>query len=191
MRDHPPRRCGERDRGGRRSARAELRTELAALPRPQDRGRDRRARREIDRVLRRVDLDRLQFHGDETEEQVESVDLPVIKAIRGADPEAAEQYPGTMLLLDHPTEGGGRGKPWKWSDAAALIETGCDVILAGGLDPDNVGGAIADLGDLLPWGVDVASGVEGAAHRKDAEKIKRFVLAVRAAEAPPKTDEPK
>ena len=96
-----------------------------------------------------------------------------------------------MLLLDHPTEGGGRGKPWKWSDAAALIETGCDVILAGGLDPDNVGGAIADLGDLLPWGVDVASGVEGAAHRKDAEKIKRFVLAVRAAEAPPKTDEPK
>jgi phosphoribosylanthranilate isomerase len=57
-------------------------------------------REEIDRVLRRVDLDRLQFHGDETEEQVESVDLPVIKAIRGADKEAAEQYPGTMLLLD-------------------------------------------------------------------------------------------
>ena len=141
-------------------------------------------RDEIDRVLRRVDLDRLQFHGEETEEQVESVDLPVIKAIRGADLEAAEQYPGTMLLLDHPTEGGGRGKPWKWSDAAELIESGHDLILGGGLDPDNVGGALADLGDLLPWGVDVASGVEGAAHRKDAEKIKRFVQAVRAAEAP-------
>jgi phosphoribosylanthranilate isomerase len=139
---------------------------------------------EIDRVLRRVDLDRLQFHGDETEEQVESVDLPVIKAIRGADKEAAEQYPGTMLLLDHPTEGGGRGKPWKWSDAAELIGSGCDVILGGGLDPDNVGGALGDLGDLLPWGVDVASGVEGAGHRKDAEKIARFVKAVRAAEAP-------
>ena len=139
---------------------------------------------EIDRVLRRVDLDRLQFHGEETEEQVESVDLPVIKAIRGADKEAADQYPGTMLLLDHPTEGGGRGKPWKWSDAAALIESGYDVILGGGLDPDNVGGALADLGDLLPWGVDVASGVEGAGHRKDAEKIARFVKAVRAAEAP-------
>ena len=139
---------------------------------------------EIDRVLRRVDLDRLQFHGDETEEQVESVDLPVIKAIRGADIEAAEQYPGTMLLLDHPTEGGGRGKPWKWADAAALIESGHDVILGGGLDPDNVGGALGDLGDLLPWGVDVASGVEGAGHRKDGDKIKRFVQAVRAAEAP-------
>jgi len=139
---------------------------------------------EIDRVLRRVDLDRLQFHGEETEEQVESVDLPVIKAIRGADPEAAEQFPGTMLLLDHPTEGGGRGKPWKWSDAAVLIESGYDVILGGGLDPDSVGGALADLGDLLPWGVDVASGVEGAGHRKDADRMKRFVQAVRAAEAP-------
>jgi len=139
---------------------------------------------EIERVLRRVDLDRLQFHGDETEEQVESVDLPVIKAIRGADPDAAEQYPGTMLLLDHPTEGGGRGKQWNWSDAAPMIESGHDVILAGGLDPDNVGGALADLGDLLPWGVDVASGVEGEAHRKDADKIARFVLAVRTAEAP-------
>ena len=36
------------------------------------------------------------------------VDLPVIKAIRGADVEAAETYPGTLLLLDHPTEGGGQ-----------------------------------------------------------------------------------
>jgi phosphoribosylanthranilate isomerase len=139
---------------------------------------------EIERVLRRVDLDRLQFHGDETEEQVEDVDLPVIKAIRGADVEAAETYPGTMLLLDHPTGGGGRGEPWGWAEAAALIETGHDVILAGGLNPENVGGALGALGDLLPWGVDVASGVEGEGHRKDAEKIERFVLAVRAAEAP-------
>ena len=139
---------------------------------------------EIDRVLRRVDLDRLQFHGDESEEQVEDVDLPVIKAIRGADLEAAEGYPGTLLLLDHPTAGGGKGQPWVWADAAPLIESGFDVILAGGLSPDNVGGALAELGDLLPWGVDVASGVEGAAHRKDAEKIARFVQAVRVAEAP-------
>ena len=139
---------------------------------------------EIDRVLRRVDLDRLQFHGDETEEEVEEVDLPVIKAIRGADLEAAETYPGTVLLLDHPTAGGGRGQPWSWSDASELIESGHDVILAGGLNAENVGGALADLGDLLPWGVDVASGVEIEGHRKSAESIARFVAAVRAAEAP-------
>ncbi len=139
---------------------------------------------EIERVLRRVDLDRLQFHGDETEEDVESVDLPVIKAIRGADPEAANAYPGTLLLLDHPTAGGGQGQQWNWSDAAPLIESGCDVILAGGLDASNVGGALGALGDLLPWGVDVASGVEGSGHRKDPAEIARFVKAVRAAAKP-------
>lgn len=138
---------------------------------------------EITRVLRRVDLDRLQFHGDETEEEVEEVDLPVIKAIRGADLEAADAYPGTILLLDHPTGGGGLGAEWKWSDASALIELGHDVILAGGLNPDNVGGVLSDLGELLPWGVDVATGVEGAGHRKDPEKVVRFVEAVRRAGA--------
>jgi phosphoribosylanthranilate isomerase len=106
----------------------------------------------------------------------------VIKAIRGADVSAAEEYPGTILLLDHPTEGGGSGNPWNWSDATELIEMGVDAILAGGLDPDNVGEALRSLGDLLPWGVDVATGVEGDDCRKDPEKMARFVEAVRAAE---------
>ena len=144
---------------------------------------------EINRVLRRIEFERVQFHGDETEEEVEEVDLPVIKAIRGADVEAAEAYPGTMLLLDHPTAGGGQGQQWNWSDAAELIERGHDVILAGGLNADNVGGALTDLGELLPWGVDVASGVEGEGHRKSREAIGRFVEAVRAAEGPGKEDE--
>jgi len=138
---------------------------------------------EINRVLRRVDFERVQFHGDETEEEVEEVDLPVIKAIRGADVEAAEEFPGTLLLLDHPTEGGGGGKAWSWGDAAALIERGYDVILAGGLAPDNVGDALDALGDLLPWGVDVASGVEAEGNRKDPKKIAAFIEAVRKAES--------
>jgi phosphoribosylanthranilate isomerase len=137
---------------------------------------------EIERVLRRVELERVQFHGSETEEEVEDVDLPVIKAIQGADIAAAEEYPGTILLLDHPSEGGGRGNPWNWSEATELIEMGVDAILAGGLDPDNVTEALASLGDLLPWGVDVATGVEGDEGRKDPEKMARFVEAVRAAE---------
>jgi phosphoribosylanthranilate isomerase len=137
---------------------------------------------EIERVLRRVEVERIQLHGDERPEDVEVLDLPVIKAIRGADPAAAELYPGTILLLDHPTEGGGRGKPWPWSDAAELIAAGHDVILAGGLDRDNVARALADLGDLLPWGVDVATGVEGEGTRKDPQKIAAFIEAVREAE---------
>jgi phosphoribosylanthranilate isomerase len=79
---------------------------------------------EIERVLRRVDLERMQFHGDESEEDVEAVDLPVIKAIRGADLEAAEQYPGTIVLLDHPTAAAARAAEWNWGDAAVLIESG-------------------------------------------------------------------
>jgi len=137
---------------------------------------------EIDRVLRRIELERLQFHGDETEEEVEAVDLPVIKALRGADLEAAEEYPGTILLLDHPTAGGGSGKSWNWSEAAHLIERGHDVIVAGGLNPDNVGAVLEGLGDLLPWGIDVATGVEGEGLRKDARKIAAFIEAVRKAE---------
>ena len=137
---------------------------------------------EIERVLRRVDLERVQFHGSETEEEVEDVDLPVIKAIQGADVAAAEEFPGTILLLDHPTDGGGSGKTWNWSDATELIEMGVDAILAGGLDSDNVTEALSSLGDLLPWGVDVATGVEDEAGRKSSELMARFVEAVRAAE---------
>jgi phosphoribosylanthranilate isomerase len=138
---------------------------------------------EIERVIRRIEVERVQLHGDEPPEDVEQVDLPVIKALRGADREAAERYPGTILLLDHPTEGGGRGRAWNWSDATPLIDEGHDVILAGGLDPRNVGQVLADLGDLLPWGVDVATGVEGEAYRKDPAKIAAFLEAVRKAEA--------
>ncbi len=137
---------------------------------------------DIEHVLRRCDFDRVQLHGDETEEEVEEIDLPVIKAIRGADPEAANTYPGTILLLDHPNAGGGLGKEWDWSEAAVLIGNGHDVILAGGLTPENVGQALGDIGELLPWGVDCATGVEGDGHRKDPQKMKAFVEAVRQAE---------
>jgi phosphoribosylanthranilate isomerase len=137
---------------------------------------------EIDNVLRRVDFDRVQFHGDETEEDIEAIDLPAIKAIRGADLEAAETYPGALLLLDHPHEGGGQGNEWDWSGAEQLISMGYDVIIAGGLTPENVGRAIEEVGEILPWGVDVATGVEGEDYRKDPEMMKAFVQAVRRQE---------
>ncbi len=137
---------------------------------------------DIEHVLRRCDFDRVQLHGEETEEEVEEVDLPVIKAIRGADLEAALTYPGIILLLDHPSAGGGQGKSWDWSEASELIAHGYDVILAGGLTVENVEHALQVVGDLLPWGVDCATGVEGEEHRKDPAKMKAFVEAVRRAE---------
>ena len=137
---------------------------------------------EVDRVLRRVDFDRVQLHGEETEQDVEAVDLPVIKALRGADLEAAQMYPGAILLLDHPTGGAGKGLGWDWGDASALVEQGYDVILAGGLDPANVEKAVTALGGLSPWGVDVATGVEAGDYRKDSERMLAFVQAVRRAE---------
>lgn len=143
---------------------------------------------EIERILRRVEVERVQLHGQEEPEEVEALDHPVIKALRGADLEAAERYPGAILLLDHPTQGGGRGQVWPWSEAVGLLEVGYDVILAGGLNAENVGQAIGDLGDLLPWGVDVATGVEGDAYRKDRARIEAFIQAVRAAESAEEDD---
>lgn len=138
---------------------------------------------EIDGILRRVPFERIQFHGDESEEDVEAVDLPTIKAIQGADEEAARTYPGSILLLDHPHSGGGQGKAWDWSAAEDLIAQGYDVIIAGGLTPENVGSALADVGEIPPWGVDVATGVEGANYRKDPARMRAFVEAVRSKEA--------
>jgi phosphoribosylanthranilate isomerase len=138
---------------------------------------------EIERVTRRIDLERVQLHGDESEEDIELIDQPVIKAVRGADREAADRYPGALLLLDHPTRGGGQGQAWNWTEAAELIAEGQDLILAGGLTPDNVADTLADLGDLLPWGVDVATGVEqDGSIRKDPKRMAAFVAAVRQSE---------
>ena len=137
---------------------------------------------EVEMVTRRIELERIQFHGEESEDEVEMVDLPVIKAVRGADREAAQTYPGALLLLDHPMGGGGTGEAWNWSEAAELIAEGYDIILAGGLDPENVGEALGNLGDLPPWGVDVATGVDAQGHRKDPARIQAFIAAVRKAE---------
>jgi phosphoribosylanthranilate isomerase len=139
--------------------------------------------RDIERVLRRVEVERIQLHGDEPPEEVEAIELPTIKALRGADEEGASRYIGSILLLDHPTSGGGRGHAWNWSDAGVLIEHGFDVILAGGLDPENVAQAIEGVGDVLPWGVDVATGVESEPGRKDPARLRAFVEAVRRAES--------
>lgn len=72
----------------------------------------------------------------------------------------------------------GRGETVDWATAAALATSG-GMILAGGLGPENVAAAIQTV---RPSGVDVSSGVESAPGQKDAQLIKEFISAARAAE---------
>ena len=57
-----------------------------------------------------------------------------------------------------------------------------DLIIAGGLTPENVAEALADVGDIPPWGVDVATGVENDDRYKDPAKMRAFVEAIRRRE---------
>ncbi len=72
----------------------------------------------------------------------------------------------------------GAGETVEWSRAASIADRG-RMILAGGLDADNVGAAIRTS---RAWGVDVSSGVESSRGKKDVELIRSFIGAVRAAE---------
>lgn len=88
------------------------------------------------------------------------------------------------FLLDSgtKTEVGGTGKTFDWKRAVPLVEAmrkNLKVVVAGGLNPENVGEAIRTL---HPWGVDVASGTETAAGKKDPGKVRAFVEAVRRAD---------
>lgn len=75
---------------------------------------------------------------------------------------------------------GGTGKTFNWNKARSVLTSQPElrVIVAGGLDPDNVAEAIRVL---RPWGVDVASGVEREPGRKDFDKLKRFIENARGA----------
>ena len=78
---------------------------------------------------------------------------------------------------------GGTGKTFDWKKAVPVGEGmrkgGVKLVVAGGLTAENVGEAI---GTLRPWGVDVVSGVEARPGKKDPEKLRAFVKAVRAAD---------
>ncbi len=95
--------------------------------------------------------------------------LPVVR-----DGEPAREVPPRFLF-----EGAvsGAGATADWSAAEALARRG-ELVLAGGLDPSNVGAAIARI---RPFGVDVSSGVESSRGVKDAGRILEFVNAARAA----------
>lgn len=136
----------------------------------------------VNHVISQVKLDLLQFHGDESPEECASYGLPFIKAIRVKSDtnlvQCAKDFSASKaLLLDTYAEGvaGGTGYVFDWS----LIPTELDkpVILAGGLNVQNVAQAIMKV---RPYAVDVSGGVEISKGIKDAAKIAAFMQQVYA-----------
>lgn len=139
------------------------------------------SRCEINEILDAVPLDLLQFHGDERAADCAGFHRPYIKALRvqpGDDVRArcAEFPQAAGILLDTFVPGvpGGTGQAFDWSLVPA--DPGCPIILAGGLDAENVAAAIRQV---RPWAVDVSGGVEASKGVKDAAKVRAFVTAVR------------
>ena len=139
---------------------------------------------EIEQVLAAVPLDLLQFHGDESAADCDALKRPYIKALRVRTQDdvtaLVDAYPDARaVLLDTFVDGvpGGTGQAFDWALVPARL--GKPVILAGGLTPENVAAAIAQV---QPYAVDVSGGVELAKGIKDAAKVKDFVRAVRTVE---------
>jgi phosphoribosylanthranilate isomerase len=145
---------------------------------------------EIADMAGQVALTGIQLHGEESPAEVNSCLTPgrrstlrKIKTILVKDGLENKFDPAAALglvdawLLD---SGAGSGKTFDWQTAKANLGGRRErLIIAGGLNPENVGDAIRAF---KPWGVDVVTGVERAPGRKDPEKLKAFVAAVRKAE---------
>lgn len=132
-------------------------------------------------TLAEVELDLLQFHGEESPADCEGHGRPWIKALRmrpdlDVRAAAARYEAASGILLDSYRAGqaGGTGTTFDWSRVPADLEV--PLILAGGLTPDNVAAAI---GQVCPWAVDVSGGVEADKGIKDAGKMAAFIDEVR------------
>lgn len=148
-------------------------------------------------ISREIGLTGVQLHGEESPSDVGALrkgasgSLRIVKAIRLNDTAAGSQlaiyganrrlWPDAILLDSGTTSArGGSGEKFKWEQWAGVAQQLSDrlsVIVAGGLTPENVAGA---LSTFSPWGVDVVSGVERSPGKKDPEKVRAFISAVRA-----------
>jgi phosphoribosylanthranilate isomerase len=138
------------------------------------------AKGEIEAVLSQVDIDMIQFHGNETAEECRRYGKSYMKAIRVKTDTNLLQYvteylDAKALLLDTYTEGvpGGTGQVFDWSLIPKNL--GKPIVLAGGLDAENVALAIHQV---KPYAVDVSGGVEFKKGVKDAAKIAAFMRGV-------------
>ncbi len=126
----------------------------------------------------------IQLHGPQFPESVErSGGYPLIRAVAVAEDFKAESLSALQadaFLLDafHPDLSGGTGRQFNWELAREAGRYGT-IILAGGLNPGNVGRTIKEV---RPYAVDVASGVESSPGKKDATLLQEFFEAVREAD---------
>lgn len=145
--------------------------------------RDEAPARVVD-IVNATGLRAAQLHGRENAEATRLVRsrVPIVfKAFAAGDPrlDRVDDYGADAILIDSPSPGSGQVFDWSLAED---IPAGRRVILAGGLNPENVADAIARV---RPWGVDVASGVEsdrGEPGQKDARRVMAFVEAAKAAD---------
>lgn len=130
-------------------------------------------RDQVREILRDFRPDILQTDIDD----IASLDLPTTLSVLPVMRPCAQPACGlpARVLFEGPVSGSGQTTDW---DAAAQLAQRCEVILAGGLNPANVGIAIRQV---RPFGVDVSSGVEDSPGIKSVDKIEKFVAAARAA----------
>lgn len=145
----------------------------------------------IAKIVAETGLTGVQLHGDETPQTAQLVAAStLVKVVKGIHAGSglqsdlstwAQEESISALLLDSGNGrlGGGTGTTFNWdlaADALRFVPREISIIVAGGLDPDNVASAIDRF---HPWGVDVVSGVESEPGKKDIRKVNAFVAAVR------------
>ena len=133
----------------------------------------------IERIIRETGMDLAQLHGDETPKSCNKLTVPWFKAFRISpefQPRQIRNFSCKTFLLDaYSKHYGGSGEKINLELASTFTEMG-ELILAGGLAPENVVDAISKV---RPWGVDVCSGVESEPGIKDLLKVKEFINNIR------------
>jgi phosphoribosylanthranilate isomerase len=141
---------------------------------------------EVAALCKSLKLHAAQLHGDETPEDVAELasSVPVFKAFR-VEPDfplaTLDEYPEAYAFLfdaAHAGQYGGTGHTTDW-DLARRATVGRRIILAGGLKVENVAAAVRIV---RPYGIDVASGVESGAGKKDHGRLREFIQEVRRGE---------
>jgi indole-3-glycerol phosphate synthase/phosphoribosylanthranilate isomerase len=152
----------------------------------------------IKEMVEQCGLDLVQLHGSEGMEAANSkhFGVPALRVVDielGSDGSEEKKDKTSMetaacilkevtsdpiaILLDTSIKGdkhggGGTGQTFDWTIAESIQNMGLPVIIAGGLTPDNIGEAV---GNVRPWGVDVAGGVEAGPGVKDVDKLQKFI----------------